>query len=435
MLVLAIIAVLFVSGLWLTVLTGRGLGEKQFEVGLFTSAFALRMAAVMTIYTFGFVSVLGDEDSMLWLFGTMLTERWEGLSLGNIMADAWDYMKEREHRGYFVFLGLVFHALGFTSRIVAASMSAWIGAMTVVLTYRLTTVLFGARPARIAGGLACIMPSLIIWSSQTVKEPFVVYFELLVLYLAIRLRERFTLGAVLAICLSVLALATLRFYAAYIVVGGVAVGLAVNRGARGRIAMLLVAAVLVPVASYSGFAGRHSDVYEKYADVDAINYLRHDFSKGPTGAGSGIAAVEDVGTADGFAKAYVVGVASIMLAPFPWQFLTGSLRMLLTLPDTLLWYYLVWKGLIPGIRAALEDVRKVFPILVFCVVIGSIYSIMYTNAGLIYRQRTQLLPYLLAFIGLGLTRRSELARRGGAAVAAVRRDWRAPEAGGVRGGS
>jgi hypothetical protein len=39
--------------------------------------------------------------------------------------------------------------------------------------------------------------------------------------------------------------------------------------------------------------------------------------------------------------------------------------------------------------------------LMFMLVLGSVYSLMFGNIGIIYRQRAQLLPYLIMFIMVG----------------------------------
>jgi hypothetical protein len=107
------------------------------------------------------------------------------------------------------------------------------------------------------------------------------------------------------------------------------------------------------------------------------------------------------------ALAVVVGWAHLLLAPFPWQLDGGSLRMLLTTPELAVWWWLVFAGLIPGLwhvcKTRLADAQ---PLLFFVLGLGLLYSMMFGNIGLIFRQRAQLLPWLLIIAVAGLERRA-----------------------------
>jgi hypothetical protein len=117
----------------------------------------------------------------------------------------------------------------------------------------------------------------------------------------------------------------------------------------------------------------------------------------------------------GFAMGTAYGAAHLMLAPFPWQLGGASLRMVLTLPELLYWWYLVLFGLLPGVffvlRKRLADTWVIF---LFIGAFGFLYSTMFGNVGLVFRQRAQLLPYLLILAAVGLEMRmlKRKARRG-----------------------
>ena len=99
------------------------------------------------------------------------------------------------------------------------------------------------------------------------------------------------------------------------------------------------------------------------------------------------------------------GGTYLLLAPFPWD-LGGSLRKMLTTPELFIWWWLVVVGLIPGlwytIRKRLSDVQ---PLLFFVVGLGLLYSVTFGNVGLAYRQRAQLLPWLVIIAMVGLEQR------------------------------
>ena len=87
----------------------------------------------------------------------------------------------------------------------------------------------------------------------------------------------------------------------------------------------------------------------------------------------------DVTTTGGALQALPVGLAYLLFAPFPWAL--GSMRQLLTLPETLVWYALMpafARGLIHAVRHRLRDI---LPVLVFTVTLTLAYALMQGNVG------------------------------------------------------
>jgi hypothetical protein len=104
----------------------------------------------------------------------------------------------------------------------------------------------------------------------------------------------------------------------------------------------------------------------------------------------------------------VIGAAHLLLAPFPWQLLGGSVRLLLVAPETVYWWWLVFMGVIPGLRYALRNhFKDILPLLVILIGFGLVYSLTFSNVGLIYRQRAQFLPWLLIFAAVNLELRRQ----------------------------
>jgi hypothetical protein len=89
--------------------------------------------------------------------------------------------------------------------------------------------------------------------------------------------------------------------------------------------------------------------------------------------------------------------------------------MLLTTPELVIWWWLVFIGLIPGFwhvcKTRMADAQ---PMLFFIFGMGLLYSMMFGNIGLIFRQRAQLLPWLLIIAVAGLEQRAirKLLKRG-----------------------
>ncbi|MFN7623046.1 MAG: hypothetical protein ACK5RS_07845 [Acidobacteriota bacterium] len=144
-------------------------------------------------------------------------------------------------------------------------------------------------------------------------------------------------------------------------------------------------------------AARSESQIEQF-DIDRIQQFRVDIARGQ---GSGVESNFDMKTPAGFTLATAIGALHLLLAPFPWQ-LGGSLRMVFTFPEMLLWWWLFFAGLLPGLWYAIRNrLFEVMPALVFIFILGLLYSMTFGNVGLVFRQRAQILPWLLIFTVLG----------------------------------
>ena len=238
---------------------------------------------------------------------------------------------------------------------------------------------------------------MLIWSSQTVKEPIVIMFEVMGIYACLAMRSGgFSVRHLLLFSASVMLLATLGFYAAYIT-GAVAVlSLIIPRRGGGRSSVVVGAvsfAVVTLLLWQTGAMTRHGETFERYTSLENVDQYRAVVGKtANTGFDSGF----DTQSAGGFLAVASTGWIFLLLAPFPWQFSGASSRMLLTLPEQLLWWPLFFAQVVPGAREAVKRrLADVLPMILFILTLGLVYSLRSGNVGLIHRQRAQLLPYLL----------------------------------------
>lgn len=383
----------------------------RLQVWLFLSAFAVRFAMSIVIYVFGLVKVLGDEDASGWVIGARLRQEWLNRGIGlvdlpGLLTGAFT----GQHRGYAYMLGTLFFITDSPARLPAAVLNCFFGALTVVVAYRIAHTLFSPWVALRVGWLACFFPSLIVWSAQTLKEPIVIFLETIALYGCVHLKlSGFSIRYILLCALAILLVIPFRFYAAYIAGAAVILALALPQFGKRRFTLISgigVLALIIPFLILSGVLVQHEAQFEKYANLRRIQQFRLDVTTGP-GSGSGVKSNYDLSTPQGFVLGTFDGATHLMLAPFPWELSTGSLRMMLTLPDLLLWYVLFFFGVLPGIWYAIRSrFNDVQPLLFFVSALGLLYSLMFGNIGLIYRQRAQLLPWLLIFAVVGWEQRS-----------------------------
>jgi len=406
--VLFLLAALF--GAQVVAATADRRDDPRLQVQLFLSAIALRFAASLAIYEFGLVRVLLDEDASGWHGGVYLYQRWTRQGLGlfelpTVVAGA--FGTPTRNLGYQHLLGMLFYVTDLPARLPAAVLDNLAGALTVVLVYRIAALLFSPWVARRVGWWSCLTPSLIVWSAQTLKEPIVILLETLALHACIRLRTTKQRGGIPLVCtMAVVLLVAFRFYAAYLTAAVVVLSLAMPRlrDRRPTLGLALVIGGLVTTFLVAtGLLAQHQAMLESY-DLTRLQAVR-DYTART--AGSGVLLGYDLRSSPGMVASIAVGAAHLLLAPFPWQLAGGSMRMLLTVPDIVVWWWLVFAGLGPGLRlVARERLGDVLPLLVFVLGMGLLYSLTFSNVGLAYRQRAQLLPWLLIFAMVGLEQRA-----------------------------
>jgi 4-amino-4-deoxy-L-arabinose transferase-like glycosyltransferase len=403
-------------GSFLLMLTRKHNQTRNEQIMLFLCALGVRFVASIVIYDLGLVKVLGDEDSSGWTVGVAFSNTWskQGLSLLDL-PEIWATAYDGSHGGFRLLAGILFFITDTEARMPLAAMNCFFGALTVVLVYRAAILLFSRWTAVRAGWIACFFPSLIVWSAQTLKEPVVIFLEALALYACVNLKlTGFSAKYILLCAASIVLLPPFRFYAAYLAAAVAIMSLALPR-IRARIdkskssfktplAAVAVAALVVPLAVSSGYMARYDIYVDAYSRVKGIESFKRNIS---IGYGSGVENKYDLNSPTGLAMAVGVGGAHLLLAPFPWQLGGASLRMLLTTPELVVWWWLVFIGLIPGFwhvcKTRLADAQ---PMLFFILGLGLLYSMMFGNIGLIFRQRAQLLPWLLIIAVAGLEQRA-----------------------------
>jgi hypothetical protein len=375
---------------------------------LYFVSLTIRFAFSIGLYVAGLSRVLGEDDALGWAMGAVRVGQWtaEGLGVLDLPSVYLDALS-KPNSGYGYFVGTFQFFTNTSERLPVALLSCVSGALTVVIVYRIAYEVFSPRIAAPVGWMTCLAPSLIIWSAQTVKEPIVILLETAVAYACIKYRLRrlrFRHLAIFAVGLPLLL--SLRFYAGYIGASMIVFSLAVPRFGGGPISRLraaLVALVVLALVVATGLTGQREASELKF-DLEYVQRLKAGLA---SSAGTGVETSYDLSTSSGLGLATVVGAAHLLLAPFPWQWGMGSARLALTLPELLVWWFLFFRGVIPGFRQALrENLNEILPLLVMLLGLGLIYSVTFGNIGLVYRQRAQLLPPLLTFAMVGFDRRA-----------------------------
>ncbi len=385
--------------------------DAYFQTRIFVLGFGLRFVVSLVFYQFGLIAILKDEDGSGWLVGKDWAATWlkDGvtfLDLPQILLQAY----ESHHKGYYYLIGTLFFLTDSPTRLAAAALDGFFGALLANLGFSTAKMLFTENVATRVGWWTCLYPSLIIWSAQTIKEPVVILLEGLAIFACISLQQHgFSFRNVLLVSATILLLIPFRFYAAYLIVIAIILGFILRstfasvKGPTGSFwgAVVLCAGTFLLSAGMLSREDSGSAMLKQY-DLKQIQAMR---DYGAARTRSGVKIDYDLETPGGFAGSIVTGAMYLLLAPFPWQLVSGSLRMLLVGPEVILWWWLLFTGVIPGIRKIIPArLADVLPLLIMLMGLGMLYSVAFYNVGLAYRQRAQLLPWLLIFAAVGRDR-------------------------------
>lgn len=392
------------------------------QTKLFVAAYGVRMMMILAVYYLGLLKVLGDEDSTGWVLGYDLYKDWvqAGHTLFSLPRAVWDHMAlQREnkvyHFGYQTILAIEFFILNMPGRITAAALNVLVGSWIPVLAFRMSLQLFNnPRAARYVGWTLTFMPSLIVFSSQTLKEPIVVFIEVLCLYCCVQLAQfSFKVRYILALAFGIIVVNNMRFYVVYVILGTLFLTITIPPIFKSKFRNVFLGAGFLISPLFLMVTYRSALVEINQIRVEQAKWAKS-YSTGfgeSTGMklNSNVSNPFDITKNSQILPGFLFGLAHLMYAPFPWHLARGSLRMLLTTPEMLWWYYNGSIRLFRGIREAkrINLIEMLIP-LAFCAPLLLFYSLIFNNIGLAYRYRAQIFPELMLFISLGYHRVKEL---------------------------
>lgn len=384
--------------------------DRVFLLRLFVLAVVVRIILSTIIYLGGMEEFFGGDANTYDVFGKSLLRSWHGDEYhsgryaGFIKsgAGAW---------GMLYIVAGVYELVG-ENRFAVQLLNASVGASTAVVVYHVAKILFNnIRVSRVAAVLVAFFPSLILWSSQALKDGLIILALAIAMYATLRLMEKITFGYVLLLTTCLLAMLSLRFYIFYMMVAAVGGSFVLGMKAmnvQNFMQRFVAVAVMGLAFTWFGVLRYAGTQLERYGNLQAVQMSRIDQAN----AGSGFGKDVDVGTTEGALTAIPVGLVYLLFAPFPWNMAT--VRQTITLPEMLIWWA-AFPLLVLGLWYALRfRLRQVAPIVIFTTMLTLAYSVFQGNVGTAYRQRSQLLVFYFIFVAVGavlLKERAEDRRR------------------------
>src|ERR1700741_414046 len=188
--------------------------QRTFLMRLFLIAVVIRVVLAMAIFVGHMEEFFGGDANTYDIFGQSLVAAWHGdayhagkfLSFTQSGASAW---------GMLYMVGAVYEVIG-PNMLAIQLIHASVGAATAIVVYHVAQSLFSnTRVSKLAALLVAFFPSLVLWSSQALKDGLIIMALALSILATLRLMEKITVMYVVVLIGALLALFSLRFYIFY----------------------------------------------------------------------------------------------------------------------------------------------------------------------------------------------------------------------------
>jgi hypothetical protein len=369
-----------------------------FLVRLLVAGLLVRMLVAVAIFTFRGQDFFGGDAVTYDFYGHAQLLGWGGDKYFQSIAN--HFVRSGEGSGWgMVYLVAAVYGIVGRNMLAVQLMNSVLGAATGVVIFLCSQHVFqNFRVARLAGIAVAFYPSLVLWSSQGLKDAPIVFFLAIAILATLKLGEKLSLKYILILLSALIALFALRFYVLYMIsvaIGGAFI-IGMQQVTASSFARQFSAIVLLGLAlTYVGVTRSAGTQFERYANLESVQRSREDLSRSESGFGRDV----DVSSTSGALSTIPMGMMYLLFAPFPWQ--VTSLRQSITLPEMVIWWAsvpLLVLGLWYSVRYRL---RMISPILIFTVMLTFAYSVFQGNVGTAYRQRAQVLVFYFIFVAVG----------------------------------
>jgi hypothetical protein len=372
--------------------------DSRFLLRIFVSGLLIRMVVASGIFVYKAQDFFGGDAFSYDSQGFAQLQALAGANYFQVLADSF-VGGSGSGWGMVYMVASIYGMIG-RNMLAIQLVNSVLGAATAVLIYLCAHHVFNnQRVARLAGIGVAFYPSLILWSSQGLKDGPIVFLLALSILATLKLGEKLSVKYILALLFSLLCLLSFRFYVFYMVCVAIGGAFAIGMQSISANSFLRQFAVIILLGfalTYMGVTRSASVQYEQYGNLEKLQVTREDQSRtGNSGFGRDV----DVSTTSGALSTIPIGLIYLLLAPFPWQL--ASLRQSITLPEMVVWWTSLPLLVLGSWFAIKYRLRMISPILIFTVMLTFAYSVFQGNVGTAYRQRSQLLVFYFIFVAVG----------------------------------
>lgn len=370
--------------------------DRSFLLRVFALAISVRWALALIISWKNMEPFFGADAGTFDEVGWAISNVWRGLVPYNSPWMAEYANHTRPGWGMFYYVASLYYLVG-RDQLLIQLINCAFGAASCIVVYKIAQMIYPQlRVARTAAIMTAVSPSMILWSSQALKDgPIVLSLSLCALY-TLKLQAKLGLKNLVFLLISLFCLFSLRNYAFYIMFASVALALLLAGKRFSPIRVIQGGVLVIVIGGALAYLGA-GEVTKDTFNLKKIQAGREWSAKVANSGFGGDVDITDPQAAIAFLP---IGLVYVLFAPFPWMI--TNLRQLVTLPELIVWWFLVpmvVKGFWYVVRHRLKES---FAILLFTVGLTLIYALYQSNVGTAYRHRAQLYVFFFVFISIGL---------------------------------
>ena len=170
--------------------------ERTLLTRLFFSALGVRLVFTLALYASGLVNTLGGMDDTIWTGMWGRSRHW-GVAGPDSVESAFGSGNIQANAGWVYAGSWFYYLLNMRSQLALAALNCFLNALVVLVIYKTAREFFEEKACRFVAWIAVFMPGFLIWSALTVKETWLIFFEITTFYLVWRMSRRRDLPSIL----------------------------------------------------------------------------------------------------------------------------------------------------------------------------------------------------------------------------------------------
>src|SRR3982751_1165606 len=193
--------------------------ERRFLLQLFIMGLLLRVMVGALIFRFELQNFFGGDAFTYDGYGYLLARSWQ---YGSVFADEWFTAGGGGGWGMLYVVGAIYTVVG-RNMLAVQFFNAVAGAATAPIIFLCTQQIFhNIKVSRTSAYLVALFPSLILWTSQGLKDGPIIFLLALSMLATLKLGEKLSLKYFTVLVLALFGILTLRFYIFYMLVAAIA---------------------------------------------------------------------------------------------------------------------------------------------------------------------------------------------------------------------
>lgn len=300
--------------------------------------------------------------------------------------------------GFYYLLASIYWVFG-PSKWAGVAFNSLLAAALIPIVSDTAHRLFGVATVKYVPYIFLLVPGMLLWPSQLLKEAPYLFLLAAAANCASRLIHRYSPLPLLMLVVLLPGLLLFRAEISLAVLAGTMAGLALGRRQLGGgLVGGVVASALVALVVSSGVGAGGYQVAVT-TDLEKASSFRKSIS---TGAASGFNEEADISTTRQAIGFFPRGAVSVLFGPFPWQLKGG--RQAVVLPDVVAWWVLA-AGAWWGLNAARRSDRRWLVLGAPGAATIAVLALSAGNYGILVRERMQVLVLIAPLVALGFASR------------------------------